>query len=83
MSVSRFLSGAVVSAVVWTGSFTGIGYLLTHGVAGWIERGKPLAIFVMSSPDDARFGSGRSRLAPRLRGRRAGVDMSRSGRSRW
>jgi len=61
MSVSRFLSGAVVSAVVWTGSFTGIGYLLTHGVAGWIERGKPLAIFVISSPDDARFGSGRSR----------------------
>jgi glucose uptake protein GlcU len=34
MSVSRFLRGAAVSAAVWTGSWIGIGYLLTHGVAG-------------------------------------------------
>ena len=34
MSLSRFLPGAAVSAAVWTGSWIGIGYLLTHGVAG-------------------------------------------------
>jgi membrane protein DedA with SNARE-associated domain len=34
MSVSRFLPGAAVSAAVWSGSGIGIGYLLTHGVAG-------------------------------------------------
>src|SRR5207245_7592976 len=34
MSVSQFLPGAAVSAAVWAGSWTGIGYLLTHGVAG-------------------------------------------------
>jgi membrane protein DedA with SNARE-associated domain len=34
MSVSRFLPGAAVSAAVWSWSGIGIGYLLTHGVAG-------------------------------------------------
>jgi len=34
MSVSRFLACAAVSAVVWAGSWIGIGYLLTHGIAG-------------------------------------------------
>lgn len=34
MSVSRFLPGAAVSVAVWAGSWIGIGYLLTHDVAG-------------------------------------------------
>jgi undecaprenyl-diphosphatase len=34
MSVSRFLPGAAVSAAVWAGSWIGLGYLLTNGVAG-------------------------------------------------
>jgi len=34
MSVRRFLPGAAVSAAVWAGSWIGLGYLLTHGVAG-------------------------------------------------
>ena len=50
MSVSRFLSGAVVSAAVWTGSFTGIGYLLTHGAAGLARSfGIPLTFVVMAT----------------------------------
>ena len=34
MSVSRFLACAAVSAVVWAGSWIGLGYLVTHGIAG-------------------------------------------------
>src|SRR6267142_5316847 len=50
MSVSRFLPGAAVSAAVWAGIWIGIGYLLTHGVAGlgW-SFGIPLT-FASSSP---------------------------------
>ena len=44
MSVRRFLPGAVVSAVVWAGSWIGIGYLLTSGVAGF---GIPLTFVVI------------------------------------
>ena len=48
MSVSRFLPGAAVSAAVWAVSWLGIGYLLTHGVAGlgW-SFGIPLAFVII------------------------------------
>jgi len=50
MSVSRFLPGAAVSAAVWTGSWIGIGYLLTHGVAGLARSvGIPLAFVVIAT----------------------------------
>ncbi len=45
MSVNRFLPGAAVSAAVWSGSWIGIGYLLTHGVAG---LGIPLTFVVIA-----------------------------------
>ncbi len=45
MSVRRFLPGAAVSAAVWSGSWIGIGYLLTHGVAG---LGIPLTFVVIA-----------------------------------
>jgi len=48
MSVSRFLPGAAVSAAVWAGIWIGIGYLLTHGVAGlgW-SFGIPLTFVII------------------------------------
>ena len=50
MSVSRFLPGAAVSAGVWTGSWIGIGYLLTHGVAGLARSfGVPLTFVVIAT----------------------------------
>ncbi len=45
MSVSRSLPRAAVSAAVWTGSSIGIGYLLTHGVAG-LARSVAIATLV-------------------------------------
>ena len=50
MSLSRFLPGAAVSAAVWAGSWTGIGYLLTHGVAGLARSfGIPLTFVVVAT----------------------------------
>jgi membrane protein DedA with SNARE-associated domain len=50
MSVSRFLPGAAASAAVWAGSWTGIGYLLTHGVAGPARSfGIPLTFVVIAT----------------------------------
>ena len=50
MSVSRFLPGAAVSAAVWTGSWIGIGYLLTHGVAELARSfGIPLTFVVIAT----------------------------------
>jgi membrane protein DedA with SNARE-associated domain len=50
MSVSRFLPGAAVSAAIWTGSWIGIGYLLTHRVAGLaMSFGIPLTFVVIST----------------------------------
>jgi len=50
MSISRFLAGAAVSAAVWAGSWTGIGYLLTHGVAGLARSfGIPLTFIVIAT----------------------------------
>ena len=50
MSVRRFLPGAAVSAAVWTGSWTGIGYLLTHDVVGLARSvGIPLAFVVIAT----------------------------------
>jgi len=50
LSVSRFLPGAAVSAAVWTGSWIGVGYLLTHGVAGLAPSfGIPLTFVVIAT----------------------------------
>jgi len=50
MSVSRSLPRAAVSAAVWTGSSIGIGYLLTHGVAGLARSfGIPLTFVVIAT----------------------------------
>jgi membrane protein DedA with SNARE-associated domain len=50
MSVSRFLPGAAVSAAVWSGSWIGIGYLLTHGGAGLARSfGIPLTLVVIAT----------------------------------
>ena len=49
MSVSRFLPGAAVSAAVWSGSWIGIGYLLTYGGAGLARSvGIPLTFVVIA-----------------------------------
>ena len=50
VSVSRFLPGAAVSAAVWSGSWIGIGYLLTYGGAGLARSvGVPLAFVVIAT----------------------------------
>ena len=50
MSVRRFLSGAAVSAAVWSGSWIGIGYLLTYGGAGLARSaGIPLTFVVIAT----------------------------------
>ena len=50
MSVSRFLPGAAVSAAVWSGSWIGIGYLLTYGGAGLARSvGIPLTFVVIAT----------------------------------
>ena len=50
MSVSRFLPGAAVSAAVWSGSWIGIGYLLTYGGAGLAQSvGIPLTFVVIAT----------------------------------
>jgi membrane protein DedA with SNARE-associated domain len=50
MSVRRFLPGAAVSAAVWSGSWIGIGYLLTYGGAGLAQSvGIPLTFVVIAT----------------------------------
>ena len=49
MSVRRFLPGAAVSAAVWSGSWIGIGYLLTYGGAELARSvGIPLTFVVIA-----------------------------------
>jgi membrane protein DedA with SNARE-associated domain len=85
MSVGRFLPGAAVSAAVWAGSWVGIGYLLTHGVAGlgW-SFGIPLTfvIIVATLVGWQLLRQAQRRLIPHtVRRARAGSGSSAASRS--
>jgi membrane protein DedA with SNARE-associated domain len=84
MSISRFLPGAAVSVALWTGSWIGIGYLLTHGVAELARSlGIPLTLVVIATLVGWRLlrQAQRRRLLHTLGRARAGFGSSVASRS--